>query len=227
MREFQEAKRLADLYSQDLLSAYQKLDHWKRKRIDPIIRFLRNKKHATILSIGCGSAIIELEIAKRLNKNVIGFDCSPIAIALARKEIEKAIASGAIRKKQLEVFEADLMAVPPDLTAILPLPAVICFDVIGAFSLESKRIFLQKLWSRCVASKGTLTLTTLSCSDDSMAEKYAKGLIIKGENYQARLYSEDMATYIRLLNALIPQPAWFFIARLDEESLLIDIKKGS
>lgn len=227
MREFQEAKRLADLYSQDLLNAYQKLDHLKRKRINHIIQFLRNKKHATILSIGCGPAIIELEIAKRLNKNVIGFDCSPIAIALAKKEIEKAIASGAIRKKQLTVFEADLMAMPSDIAAILPLLTVICFDVIGAFSLKNKKIFLQKLWSRCVTSKGTLTLTTLSCSDDSRAEKYARGLIIKGENYQARLYSEDLATYIRLLNTLIPQPAWFFITRLDEETLLVDIKKGS
>lgn len=226
MREFQEAQRLADLYSQDLLDAYNKLDHLKRKRVDQIIHFLRNKKQTTILSIGCGAAIIELEIAKRLDKNVVGFDCSPIAIALAKKEIDKAIASGAIWEKQLEVFEANLMALPADLTAILPLPAVICFDVIGAFTLKNKKIFLKKLWSQCVAPKGTLTLTALSCSDASRAEKYAKGLIIKGKNYQARLYSEDTKTYISLLNTLAPPPARFLITRLDEESLLIDIKKG-
>jgi cyclopropane fatty-acyl-phospholipid synthase-like methyltransferase len=227
MNEFQEAKRLADLYSQDLFNAYQKLDHLKRKRVDQIIHFLRNKKHTTILSIGCGPAVIELEIAKRLNKNIIGFDCSPTAIALARKEIEKAIASSAIRENQLKVFEADLMAMPPDLVAILPFSTVICFDVIGAFTLESKKFFLQELWRKCVAPKGTLTLTVLSCIDGSVAEKYAKGLIIKGKTYRARLYSEGAETYAGLLNTLIPQPVWFSIVRLDEESLLIDIKKDS
>jgi len=29
-----------------------------------------------------------------------------------------------------------------------------------------------------------------------------------------------------LLNTLIPQPTWFYITRLDEESLLIDIKRS-
>jgi len=226
MREFQEAQRLADLYSQDLLDAYNELDHLKRKRLDQIIYFLRNKKDATFLSIGCGPAIIELEIAKRLDKNVVGFDCSPIAIALAKKKIEKAVVNGVIREKQLEVFEANLMALPSDLAAILPLPAVICFDVLGAFTLKSKKFFLQELWSQCVAPKGTLTLTALSCSDTSRAEKYARGLIIKGKNYRVRLYSEGMKTYMGLLNTLIPQPTWFYITRLDEESLLIDIKRS-
>jgi cyclopropane fatty-acyl-phospholipid synthase-like methyltransferase len=226
--EFEEAKRLANLYSRDLRDAYQNPDHLKRKRLDLIIQRLKNAGYYDeVFSIGCGAAVVEIEIARQLNKRVIGIDCSDSAVELARELIEKAVTDGMIRRGQVEVLKDDLMKMSASLKRTLPMPLVICIDVIAAFSLWTKKAFLQKAWSKCVASGGDLIFTALSCLDDSLADKYASGQIIRGELYTAPLYSENIGTYIQLINSLNPRPERFRAIRLDNESLFIDLKKVS
>lgn len=223
MDEFQQAREAANRYSYDLLRVYSNPNHRKTKRLNKIVDFLKNIQAEIILSTGCGAAMMEIEIAKALGRKIIGVDFSSVAILLAKKEIEGAVKKRLINADSVSLVCANIMR---ESSFKIVFPLVVCFDVVGAFSLENKKKFIQQVWKNYVRDGGRLLLNVLSYKNEKV-EKRNQEMFLANLGYNLVLHSETMATYAELVCcSLKPRPQYFIIERLDCECLLIDIVKG-
>lgn len=226
--EFSEAVRLADLYIKDLDKIYKagSNENKKAQRVDKFAKYIENQgienfDAQRIFSVGCGSAFVEIELAKKFGWKIFCADASPKAVSLALKNVRNALKKEELHAGQISVFRQNVIEINGTSHELYSI--VLCLDVIGAFTRENKKKFLKKLWSFTRPKNGRLLLTALSCVNEEVAQKYSSGNLIISESYQVKLFSEKMEIYFDLTNLLRPFPGDVNIIRLDDECILIDL----
>lgn len=226
--EFVEAVNLANLYIEDLDRIYNggSPENRKARRVEKIERHIQSQgsfDSEKIFSVGCGSAFIEIELAKKFGWKISCADASIKAVSLGLKNVVGALENGELRTGQLEVFHGNLMETSNTFNELYSL--VLCFDVIGAFTLRNKKKFLEKLWGLVRPNNGRLLITALSCTDKQISQEYSSGNLIVSERYRVKLFSEKLETYLDLANCLKSSPRNITAIRLDDECVLIDLAR--
>lgn len=197
-------KRLTNTYADDFERAlilegpFKEEGRLMNKRTEKIIAFLSSLNVRRLLDVGCGPGVVAVKISKRLGIEVDAVD-------FAERQVEKARELIAREQAKVRIFCEDILA--PSLNSELSYKnydAVLCKDVVGAYSLSGKREIIKQLVNYAKPA-GHILMSVFSC-----------------EKEPQELHSETPESYKQIIMEITKKEP--YIERMDEKALFIHVR---
>ncbi len=128
--------------------------------------FLKLKSEMSVLTIGCGLGLLEIEIAKKIGSKgkILATDISEQQLAIARKNIEQAMITS-VNLMNLDIAHLDVINEKFD--------RIHCRFVLSHMSLESVKKLIPLLMSK-LSAEGALVIEEVSSLDSLTCEPFSE-----------------------------------------------------